>query len=315
MRNVANKDDNVDTLSAAEFNKSIMEELENAVTKTGITLDSSGGPDTDSLMLARSQTITSQGAATYQDSGAADAYVLTAIGGFEQPVAYTDGMSVTFKAGNANTGASTVNVAGIGVRDVVDSTGSALTGDELAADAYVSITFDLGNDRFELALGVASTVVAASETVAGISELSTTAEAQAGVDDLTNMTPLKTKESVETFSVFANNFESAEQVITAAGGLTLAHSLGGKPDLVTVKAICKTAELNYSVGDELWLSGSWQVTSTANDDRGVSVVGGTTNLEIRYAPATTFQFPNKNTGVRANITNNNWRIIFYGFVI
>ena len=51
MRNIATKTDNVDTLSAAEFNGSIMKELESSVTFAGITLDTS--TDTDTEMLAR----------------------------------------------------------------------------------------------------------------------------------------------------------------------------------------------------------------------------------------------------------------------
>ncbi|MGR3179818.1 MAG: hypothetical protein ACUZ8E_17400 [Candidatus Anammoxibacter sp.] len=187
MRNIPTKVDNIDSLAADEFNKSIMEELENAVTKTGITLDPGAGPDTDSLMLARALTITAQGGAIYSDGGVADAYVLTAIGGFEKPVAYTDGMTVTFKVGNLNTGASTVDVAGIGAKAIVDSVGGALAGGELAADAYVTITFDDGNDRFELALGV--TIVAASETVQGIIELATQVEVDAGTDTVRAITP------------------------------------------------------------------------------------------------------------------------------
>ncbi|MGR3179820.1 MAG: phage tail protein [Candidatus Anammoxibacter sp.] len=156
MRNISNKVDNIDTLSAAEFNVTFSEEQENAVTKSGITLDAAGGPDTNSFMFAEALTRTAQGGATYQDGGIADAYVLTAIGGFEQPDAYTDGMAVTFKVGNLSTGSVTVNVASIGVKAIVDNTGAPLTGGELSANAYVTITFDLGNDRFELNTGVAA---------------------------------------------------------------------------------------------------------------------------------------------------------------
>lgn len=45
-----------------------------------------------------------------------------------------------------------------------------------------------------------SSITAASETVSGIAELATTAEATAGTDDLRIMTPLKTKQSIQTFA-------------------------------------------------------------------------------------------------------------------
>lgn len=148
MRNIATKTDNVDTLSAAEFNGSIMMELESSVTFAGITLDTS--TDTDTEMLAQALTRNAQGAASYQDGGTANTYVLTALGGFKQPSAYTDGMSVIFKAGNASTGASTINVAGVGVKALVDTTGSALVADSVVADTYYSAIYSSGSDNFEL---------------------------------------------------------------------------------------------------------------------------------------------------------------------
>lgn len=64
--------------------------------------------------------------AFYTDSGIADAYVLDVIGAHVAPPAYRDGMVVEFLAGNSNAGASTVNVAGLGVKNIV-GTGIAVT--------------------------------------------------------------------------------------------------------------------------------------------------------------------------------------------
>lgn len=149
MRDIANKQDNVDVLSAAEFNGSIMEELENSVTASGITLDPAAGPDTDNQMLAQSMVRHAQGAISYEDSGSANAYVLTAINSnFVQPDSYVDGMLAYFQAGNANTGASTINISSIGVKDLVNISGSALTSGEIAANSYYLVQYDQANDRF-----------------------------------------------------------------------------------------------------------------------------------------------------------------------
>lgn len=213
MRNIANKVDNVDVLSAAEFNASIMQELENAVTNTGITLDPAGGPDTNDEMLAQAITRTAQGAVSYQDGGAADAYVLTAVGGFVQPTAYTDGMIVTFQVGNTNTGASTINVAGIGVVDLVDDTGSALGAGVLVQNRYVTAVYDSASGDFRVVFyGGQST------------------------------TPLFTQE-----------YNSAAQTITTGGLITLAHGLGVKPKLIQYVLKCTTAEHGYSIGDEIFV--------------------------------------------------------------
>ena len=157
MRDIASKVDNVDTLSAAEFN-SYMSELENAVTKSGITLDPAGGPDTSAVMLAQAVTRAAQGGMSYEDSGAADAYVLTASGGFEAPAAYFDGQLVMFQAGNANTGASTINVSTIGVTDLKDATGTALAADAIAADAYYIAKYNLAGTEFRVVFSGSSAV-------------------------------------------------------------------------------------------------------------------------------------------------------------
>lgn len=152
MKNIANKTDGISTLGDDGFN-SLMEENENAVLASGQTLDSSNEstPDPDTSQLARSITEASQSAQFYTDGGTADTYVLSAVGSWEQPTAYRNGQAVRFAPGNNNTGASTVNVSSIGVKDLVDASGSALTGGELVAGVEVTIVYNSGSDHFRIA--------------------------------------------------------------------------------------------------------------------------------------------------------------------
>ncbi len=60
----------------------------------------------------------------YTDSGAANAYVLSSIGSRLAPNAYAEGMEIRFRAGNSNNGASTVNVAGLGLKNIKKADGS-----------------------------------------------------------------------------------------------------------------------------------------------------------------------------------------------
>ena len=63
----------------------------------------------------------------YVDSGTANTYVLSTTGSQISPPTYASGMRIRFVAGNTNTGASTVNVAGLGVKDLIrDDDGAAL---------------------------------------------------------------------------------------------------------------------------------------------------------------------------------------------
>ena len=64
----------------------------------------------------------------YVDSGSADTYILSATGAQTAPPTYATGMRIRFRAGNDNTAASTVNVASLGVKNLVkDSTGAAVS--------------------------------------------------------------------------------------------------------------------------------------------------------------------------------------------
>lgn len=61
------------------------------------------------------------------DSGVADAYVLSAYGVQVEPNAYANGMVIGFLPLNTNTGASTVNINSLGLRNLVDALGNPLT--------------------------------------------------------------------------------------------------------------------------------------------------------------------------------------------
>lgn len=104
---------------------------------------------------------------------------------------------------------------------------------------------------------------------------------------------------------FTKSYASAEQAISNAGAGTLAHGLGGMPALIQARLICKTAEQNYSIGDEILLG-----TQDQTSDRGVSIKADATNITYRYVnSATPFSYPNATTGAIAALTNANWRLV------
>lgn len=81
------------------------------------------------------------------DTGAADAYAVAPTPAFN---AYFTGMRIRFKATNANTGASTVNVNALGVKDIKKSVSSALTAGDIAADQIVELTYDGTNFQMDV---------------------------------------------------------------------------------------------------------------------------------------------------------------------
>lgn len=76
------------------------------------------------------------------DTGAANAYVLANVPNIP---ALQNGYVVYWIPANANTGASTINVNGLGAVAIVNPDGSALTGGEIAAGQPVEIMYYNGN--------------------------------------------------------------------------------------------------------------------------------------------------------------------------
>lgn len=108
-----------------------------------------------------------------------------------------------------------------------------------------------------------------------------------------------------TTSPFSKSFTSSNQTITNAGTLTLAHSMGTMPTLIQPRIICTTAELGYSINDELIINPCINTTSSA---AGLSIVPDSTNINIKFASGG-IEIIRKDTGSTAVITNADWALI------
>lgn len=149
---------------AGEFN-ALATELENAVDSSDQTLAPADGTGEVDNQLAMAMAIYGAGGAAFHlDTGAVNAYVLNPVSPKESPPAYFNGFTVTFVPGTANSGASTVNVASIGVKSITMEDGTAVPAGFI--DGATTIKYSSSNDRFELsgnAIGTMSvTIIAAS---------------------------------------------------------------------------------------------------------------------------------------------------------
>ena len=81
------------------------------------------------------------------DSGAANAYVVSLP---YAPAAYVDGQEVIFKAGAANTGASTINVNSLGVKSITRFGGAALVARDIAAAKIYTLRYNSTVGKFEI---------------------------------------------------------------------------------------------------------------------------------------------------------------------
>jgi hypothetical protein len=206
----------------------------------------------------------------FVDSGAADAYVLAPLTNNYDIDSYQDGMRTRFIPDNTNTGASTVNISGVGVKNIKTPAGGNPIAGDIPAGIAVTLVYDLANDWFILD----------STAVGGA-----------------------------TRQPLTESFTSAEQTITAAGLLTIAHGLSNTPYLIVPYLINKTAEFGYSIGDEVMVNVAGNDPNGAND-RGISIVPDGTNVNVRYGlTASPFAIMDKTTGLAQGITNANWRLI------
>lgn len=130
------------TLTANEWNE-VPSEIQNVIESLNITLSAG---DLNQLGKAVAGYIAN--GTFYTDSGAADAYVLTVIGSKQNPPQYTDGFEINFITTNANTGASTVNVATLGVKNIKLSGGDDPSAGEITG--RIRCAYDVSNGWFEL---------------------------------------------------------------------------------------------------------------------------------------------------------------------
>ena len=129
------------------------EELKDTVTSSGQTLTSSDPniADTNTTQVAEALSRYSAGGGQHLiDSGTTNNYILSHVNSFTPFSAYYDGMTISFVGIFANTGVSTVNIDGQGVKDVVTFTGIPLPASTILPNRLTNIQYDLGADRFVL---------------------------------------------------------------------------------------------------------------------------------------------------------------------
>lgn len=137
----------------AEYLNSVRAEVNGIITNTGQS------PTTATLtQLETAVSIYAGGGDFYTDSGAADAYVLSVVGSKKAPDAYFVGMKVRFLPGNANTGASTVNVATIGAINIKLADGSTdPAANDILADSEIQLTYD--GTVFRIVVSASTTLI------------------------------------------------------------------------------------------------------------------------------------------------------------
>jgi hypothetical protein len=174
-------------------------------------------------------------------------------------------------------------------------------GDKIYIESLTTSTFKVWIDTKD---GAPVLLPSATTTTQGVVELVTTAELKTGTDSTRALTSDKLLAALG----FSAYFQSAAQTITAGGALTIAHGLGRKPILAQFYLVCTTAELGYSIGDEVFVGNGH--SSTTADNYGIAYTPDVTNINIRYGSnANVFRLINKTTGAGIAITAANWTLL------
>lgn len=283
----------------------------------------------------------------------ANVYILSPKSNTNTPTVYKDGQQLGFVTANSNTGPSTANFAGLGVKPLKWPGGLDPVAGDISGRVY--LIYNQSSDWLEiqdikrsfdylnsLRINVASTGVVDLTTsapntrninITGTTTITgfTVAAGQLyfvrfnAALTLTNGSGLVTQSGanittaagdtciirataanfVEVLSYTSpyGKFTSAEQTVTAGGTITLSHLLGVMPKFAQAFLICKTAELGYSVGDEVPVSITISASSTFNYQLGLSAttiraVCGNSGIGISNA-----------AGGSTAATPANWRLI------
>lgn len=151
-------------------------------------IQSAGGTqsETSEQMISEAVARYASGGIFGVDSGGASAYVVDTTLNFILPKSYFLGMRVIFRAVNAPTGASTINVNSIGVKALRRPDGSAMTGTEFGVGALVDAFYDpaavSGAGAFRLAPWA---LAAASPTTTAVAPIYPEIETNGGLPTFT----------------------------------------------------------------------------------------------------------------------------------
>ncbi|KKL10993.1 hypothetical protein LCGC14_2550290, partial [marine sediment metagenome] len=134
-------------LTALEWNE-VPSEIQNVIEALGLVLSSG-----DLNQLGKAIVGYASAGPFYSETGIANAYVATIIGtkqGLHALSAVTDGAIVRFRPGNVNTGASTLNVNSLGVKDIVRENGDVLSAGDLDITRDIAVRWDQTADDWRV---------------------------------------------------------------------------------------------------------------------------------------------------------------------
>jgi hypothetical protein len=126
-------------------------------------------------------------------------------------------------------------------------------------------------------------------------------------------TAIATQQSIKAYvdnvSVFTKSFESAEQNIPAAGTpITFSHGMSSIPKIAQVVLRCKTAQFNYSIGDEIVIGDYGDAGQVQSLYFNTSTIG----WGHMYV-GSTIAIKNRNTDAIGSASSPNFKVVLKAF--
>lgn len=143
------------------------------------------------------------------------------------------------------------------------------------------------------------------------SRIATQPQAEAGTDNFTLMTPLGVEKAINAQTPFSIGYNSGEQTITSLGTLSLVHNLGAIPKIITMSLICKVAESDFAIGDHLVVGVNNSDPANTRINR---LIPNATTIEVVFSSKTNCFTTTNTAGNLVLLTNANWKLIIDAFV-
>ncbi len=249
MQNLSNKV-NGDVLPPEEWNQ-VPQEIQNVITSSGQSLSSG-----DLSQLVRAIARYAASGEFYEASGTANGIILEPLADMIAPMNYFDGMVCRFVAtASSNNATVTVNVNGLGSRNVVTEDGSSMAVNGIQAGRISELVFSLTDNNFKFLR-----YQAASTTLSGVTRYADNAETITGSSTTTAVTPA-----------------GLQAKLAATGGYnTFITVLTSEEELQDVD----TLYLNKSSGGGI-TGGPWKIEAVLN----IVTLSGSGDLVVRAQPS------------------------------